>query len=104
MEPKIVELKAFAVLGLVERFTPEDEDFEGISSATHRTRTRGTRRFCSISRWGKPSPSRSFMKARPRIESLSSHCSGRDDMSDALYARGKRSGWCTASTRPMERG
>lgn len=30
MEPKIVHKEAFALLGLQERFTPENEDFEGI--------------------------------------------------------------------------
>ena len=30
MEPEIIELEAFTVLGLMERFTSETEDFEGI--------------------------------------------------------------------------
>jgi predicted transcriptional regulator YdeE len=30
MEPQVVELEAFAILGLMERFMPEKEDFEGI--------------------------------------------------------------------------
>lgn len=30
MEPKIVEREGFTVMGTMERFTPETEDFEGV--------------------------------------------------------------------------
>ena len=30
MEPRIIQQEAFTLLGLQERFTPENEDFEGI--------------------------------------------------------------------------